>query len=404
MRGTGLRWRRLALLMLVVMTAILSDETKARSQADTPANRPSLTLSPISTQGLRQPLYLTHAGDGSGRIFVVEQPGRIRILTEDRLLAVPFLDIQDLVLAGGERGLLGLAFHPDYAHNGRLFVSYTRQPDGATVVAEYRRGSGRDQADRQERVVMIVQQPFANHNGGMIAFGPDGALYIGRGDGGGRGDPDSRAQNPEDLLGKILRLDVNQGKPYAIPADNPYASGGGRREIYAIGLRNPWRFSFDRETGSLWVADVGQDAWEEVDLVVRGGNYGWRVMEGRHCFLPKIDCDKPGLQLPVLEYGHEAGRCSITGGYVYRGSSQPALKGLYVYGDYCSGDIFAARLEGGAHPRVIEGPEVLLRSGLRISSFGEDEAGELYVVDHGGGVYRLESSRESRPYSFPAIR
>lgn len=251
---------------------------------------------------------------------------------------------------------------------------------------------------------MIVQQPFANHNGGMIAFGPDGALYIGRGDGGGRGDPDSRAQNPEDLLGKILRLDVNQGKPYAIPADNPYASGGGRREIYAIGLRNPWRFSFDRETGSLWVADVGQDAWEEVDLVVRGGNYGWRVMEGRHCFLPKIDCDKPGLQLPVLEYGHEAGRCSITGGYVYRGSSQPALKGLYVYGDYCSGDIFAARLEGGAHPRVIEGPEVLLRSGLRISSFGEDEAGELYVVDHGGGVYRLESSRESRPYSFPAIR
>lgn len=308
MRGTGLRWRRLALLMLVVMMAILSDETKARGQAATPANRPSLTLSPISTQGLRQPLYLTHAGDGSGRIFVVEQPGRIRILTEDRLLAVPFLDIQDLVLAGGERGLLGLAFHPDYAHNGRLFVSYTRQPDGATVVAEYRRGSGRDQADRQERVVMIVQQPFANHNGGMIAFGPDGALYIGRGDGGGRGDPDSRAQNPEDLLGKILRLDVNQGKPYAIPADNPYASGGGRREIYAIGLRNPWRFSFDRETGSLWVADVGQDAWEEVDLVVRGGNYGWRVMEGRHCFLPKIDCDKPGLQLPVLEYGHEAGR------------------------------------------------------------------------------------------------
>lgn len=401
MSAMGFRPFSLALLVLILMTGRTPINGQAQTLSD---GLPPLALRPIVTRGLVQPLYVTHAGDGSGRLFIVEQAGRIRILARDQLEAVPFLDLSDRVWAGGERGLLGLAFHPDYARNGRLFVSYTRQPDGATVVAEYRRGSKADQADRQERVVMLVPQPFANHNGGMIAFGPDGALYIGRGDGGGRGDPDSRGQNPNDLLGKILRLDVDRGEPYAIPADNPYVSGGGRQEIFAIGLRNPWRFSFDRETGHLWVADVGQYDWEEVDLVVRGGNYGWRLMEGRHCFLPKTDCGKPGLQPPVLEYGHEAGRCSITGGYVYRGSSQPALTGLYVYGDYCSGDIFAARLEGGAHPRVIEGPAVLIRSGLRISSFGEDEVGELYVVDHGGGVYRLESSRESRSYNLPAIR
>ncbi|MBI4001222.1 MAG: PQQ-dependent sugar dehydrogenase [Nitrospira defluvii] len=393
MRATGFRPRCLALLFLAVVAGIIFVKGYAQSQSDEPASRPSLTLKPIITKGLAQPLYLTHAGDGSGRLFVVEQAGRIRILTQGTLQSLPFLDISDLVLAGGERGLLGLAFHPDYARNGRLFVSYTRQPDGATVVAEYRRNSKADLADRQERVVMVVPQPFANHNGGMIAFGPDGALYIGRGDGGGRGDPDNRGQNPHDLRGKILRLDMDRGEPYAIPADNPYASGGGRPEIYALGLRNPWRFSFDRETGSLWVGDVGQHAWEEVDVVVRGGNYGWRLMEGRHCFLPQTDCDGPGLRLPLLEYGHEAGRCSITGGYVYRGPSEPALKGLYVYGDYCSGEIFGARVEAEARPSLLQNPQVLLRSGLRISSFGEDETGEVYVVDHGGGVYRLESSR-----------
>ncbi len=381
----------LSALSFVIGTAPVEGEIQSR-----PDGLPPLALIPIVTAGLVQPLYVTHARDDNGRLFIVEQGGRIRLLAQGTLQSVPFLDISDLVLAGGERGLLGLAFHPDYARNGRLFVSYTRRPDGATVVAEYRWGSQADQADqadRQERRLMVVPQPFANHNGGMIAFGPDGRLYIGRGDGGGRGDPDDRGQNPNELLGKILRLDVNGGEPYVIPADNPYASGGGRPEIYALGLRNPWRFSFDRETGSLWVADVGQYLWEEVDLVVRGGNYGWRLMEGRHCFSPHKDCDRPGLRLPVLEYGHEAGRCSITGGYVYRGLRQPILKGLYVYGDYCSGEIWAARLEAGDSPRVIEGPEILLRSGLRISSFGEDAAGELYVVDHGGGLYRLESRR-----------
>lgn len=382
----------LALLILTLVTGIASvmEQTQAQTMSD---DIPPLALKPIVTTGLVQPLYLTHAGDGSGRLFVVEQAGRIRILTRKFLQPIPFLDISDLVLAGGERGLLGLAFHPDYARNGRFFVSYTRRPDGATVVAEYRCGSKTDLADRQERVVLVVPQPFANHNGGMVAFGPDGALYVGRGDGGGGGDPDNRGQNPHDLRGKILRLNVDRVEPYTVPADNPYASGGGRPEVYALGLRNPWRFSFDRETGSLWVGDVGQNAWEEVDVVVRGGNYGWRLMEGRHCFPPKTNCDGSGLQLPILEYGHEAGRCSITGGYVYRGPRQATLKGLYVYGDYCSGEIFSIPAEVVTRSPMEPSPRALLRSGLRISSFGEDEEGELYAVDHGGGVYRLDSSR-----------
>lgn len=393
MRMAGSQLAPVVLLVVVLIAGMTSVEGQAQPLTDQDGHRPALALRPIVTAGLVQPLYLTHAGDGSGRLFVVEQGGRIRVLAHELLQPAPFLDLSDRVLAGGERGLLGLAFHPDFARNGRLFVSYTRQPDGATVVAEYRRDSKIDQVGRQERVLMALAQPFANHNGGMIAFGPDGALYIGRGDGGGRGDPDHRAQNPDDLLGKILRLDVDGGEPYAIPVDNPYVSGGGRPEIYAIGFRNPWRFSFDRKSGVLWVGDVGQHAWEEVDAVVRGGNYGWRLMEGRHCFLPKTDCDGSGLQLPVLEYGHEAGRCSITGGYVYRGQIQAALKDVYVYGDYCTGEIMGARVEGGAYSGVAEGAQVLFRSGLRISSFGEDQEGELYVVDHGGGIYRVESGR-----------
>jgi glucose/arabinose dehydrogenase len=383
----------LVLLLIVIGAALAPFEAHAQGSSNDVAGLRSLTLIPIVTQGLQQPLYLTHAGDGSGRLFIVEQAGRIRVLVQGNLQPTPFLDISDRVWAGGERGLLGLAFHPDYSRNGRLFVSYTRQPDGATVVAEYRRGSNPDHADRQERIVLTVPQPFANHNGGMIAFGPDGALYIGRGDGGGRGDPNDRGQNPYDLLGKILRLDVTRGDPYAIPPDNPFVSGGGRPEVYALGLRNPWRFSFDRETGFLIVGDVGQYAWEEVDLVVRGGNYGWRLMEGLHCFTPATDCQKPGLIPPIVEYGHEGGRCSITGGYVYRGSRQPALRGTYLYGDYCSGEIFGARVETELITPKKWNADVLLRSGLRVSSFGEDEAGEVYLVDHRGGIYQVEWGR-----------
>jgi glucose/arabinose dehydrogenase len=220
----------------------------------------------------------------------------------------------------------------------------------------------------------------------MLAFGPDGYLYIGMGDGGLAGDPGNRAQNREDLLGKILRINVDRETPYAIPPDNPFVVDGGRPEIYALGFRNPWRFSFDRQTGDLWAGDVGQDRWEEIDRVVKGGNYGWRIMEGNHCFFPPLFCRKEGLALPVAEYALAGGRCSVIGGYVYRGKQHPALSGLYLFGDYCSGEIMTLR-DG----KVI----VLLNTELRISSFGEDQDGELYVVDLRGGVYRLKSSGTS---------
>ena len=346
--------------------------------------RPIVRLVPIVTDGLENPLFLTQAADGAERLFVVEQPGRIRVLEKHALSPSPFLDITKLVLFGGERGLLGLAFHPGYRHNGRFFVNYTRKPDGATVVAEYRRGATPTSASQEERTLLIVPQPYPNHNGGMIAFGPDGFLYVGLGDGGSKGDPDNRAQNLEDLLGKILRIDVDRGDPYGIPTDNPFAREGGRPEIYAIGLRNPWRFSFDVKTGAFWVADVGQYKWEEINLVTRGGNYGWRVMEGTHCFHPSTDCRTTAFSLPVSEYFHANGRCSITGGYVYRGRVLPSLVGTYVYGDFCSGEIFALNTgDTGNDARHI------LKSSLQISSFGEDAAGELYVLDHKGGVYRL---------------
>ena len=349
--------------------------------------RPIVIVAPVVTEGLENPLFLTHAGDGSARLFVVEQPGRIRVLEGHTLLPAPFLDITKQVLSGGERGLLGLAFHPDYRHNGRFFVNYTRKSDGATVVAEYRRGATATSASQDERILLIVPQPYPNHNGGMVAFGPDGYLYIGFGDGGSKGDPDNRAQNPQDLLGKILRIDVDRGDSYGIPMDNPFAKQGGRPEIYAIGLRNPWRFSFDIKTGNLWVADVGQYQWEEIDLVARGGNYGWRVMEGTHCFHPSTDCRTTTFNLPLYEYAHEKGRCSITGGYVYRGQAISSLAGTYVYGDFCSGEIFV--LQNSPREQLLNKARMILKTSLQISSFGEDAAGELYVLDHKGGVYRL---------------
>ena len=348
-----------------------------------------IALVPIVKGNLENPLFLTHAGDGTARLFVVEQPGRIRILDQGVLIPSPFLDITDRVLSGGERGLLGLAFHRDFRRNGRLFVNYTRKPDGATVVAEYRRDSSPNDASREERLLLVVSQPYANHNGGMMAFGPDGYLYIGLGDGGSGGDPGNFAQNPNELLGKILRIDVDHGDPYGIPPDNPFAVRGGRPEIYALGLRNPWRFSFDSKTGDLWAADVGQKKWEEVDLIVRGGNYGWRVMEGAHCYSPPFFCETKQSIAPILEYGHDNGRCSITGGYVYRGRAA-SLAGRYLYGDYCSGEIFLlSKTQAGTPSQT---PDVALKTPFRISSFGEDETGELYVLDHAGGVYRIAPS------------
>src|SRR5262245_52497261 len=334
--------------------------------------------------GLANPLYLTHARDGSGRLFVVEQGGTIKVVAPRSARPTVFLDISSRVLAGGEQGLLGLAFHPQYATNGRLFVDYTRRPDGATVIAEYQRSSDPNAARPDERVLLTIPQPFANHNGGMVEFGPDGLLYIGMGDGGSANDPGNRAQNPDELLGKILRIDVDHpggGLAYGVPADNPFAGAApGRDEIYALGLRNPYRFSFDRATGQLLVGDVGQSAVEEIDVVTRGANMGWRVFEGTRCTGLDPLCGNAGFTPPIAQYTHDGGRCSVTGGYVYRGTRATLPAGTYVFGDFCTGEIFT--LAGGA-------PTVLIASGLSISSFGEDQAGELYVVDLNGTVRRL---------------
>ena len=341
----------------------------------------------LVVDGLERPLFVGHAGDGSGRLFVLEQAGRIRIVEDGALRRRPFLDLTDRVLSGGERGLLGLAFHPDFATNRRFFVDYTRQPDGATVVAEFRaRRADPNRARPTQRRLLRVRQPFSNHNGGMLAFGPDGRLYVALGDGGGGGDPGNRAQNPSTLLGKILRIDVDGARPYAIPPGNPFADGGGRPEIFALGLRNPWRFSFDRGTGRLLAGDVGQGRAEEIDLIRRGRNYGWPIMEGPLCFRPETDCERAGLTLPLASYRQVRGRCSITAGYVYRGAAIPDLVGTHLSGDFCSGEIFALRRRDRS---------LLLDTELRISSFGEDEAGELYVVDLDGAVYRIVAADPS---------
>ena len=336
------------------------------------------------------PVYLTHAGDGSGRLFVVEQRGVIRVMDQaGNLSPTPFLDIRTKVRFGGERGLLSVAFHPDFARNGRFFVNYTRAPDGATVVEEYRLNPRSGQVDKKRaRVIITISQPYANHNGGQLQFGPDGMLYIGMGDGGAAGDPLGSGQNLTTLLGKMLRIDVDSRRPYAIPADNPFAKkSGARGEIWAYGLRNPWRFSFDRCTGKLYAADVGQDNWEEINLIVRGGNYGWNIMEGNHCFKPPQGCKREGLIRPIAEYSHKLG-CSITGGYVYRGRRIPSLIGRYLFGDFCSGKIWT--ITPPQHGKGNWKMDLIAETDLRISSFGEDEAGELYVLDLDGGVYRID--------------
>ncbi|MBI3281836.1 MAG: PQQ-dependent sugar dehydrogenase [Acidobacteria bacterium] len=351
------------------------------------AEFPQIRLVPVAG-GLENPLHVTHAGDGSGRLFIVEQPGRVRILKNGALVARPFLDIVDRVRSGGERGLLSVVFPPDYARKRYFYVNYTDTPGGHTVVARYRTLDDPDLADRaSEEQLLYIQQPYANHNGGGMTFGPDGFLYIGMGDGGSAGDPQNNAQRPEVLLGKMLRIDVESGqRPYAVPPSNPFAGDSRyRAEIWALGLRNPWRFSFDRETRDLWIADVGQNRAEEVNFqpaASRGGeNYGWHTMEGLRCFNPPAGCDQSGLTLPVVEYTRSDG-ISVTGGFVYRGGSYPDLRGIYLYGDYGSGNIWGLRREEAGWEN-----RLLLRSGLAISSFGEDEGGELYVANHRGDVY-----------------
>jgi glucose/arabinose dehydrogenase len=352
---------------------------------------PQIFLAPVQGN-LSSPVHVTHAGDGSGRLFIVEQAGRIRIRKNGALLDTPFLDIGRRVSCCGERGLLSVAFPPHYRTKPHFYVYYTDSA-GDLAVARYRVTANPDVADpASEEVVLKINHPvFSNHNGGQLAFGPDGYLYIGTGDGGGSGDPENHAQNSRSLLGKILRIDVESGVfPYAIPATNPYRGNptNFRGEIWALGVRNPWRFSFDRRTGDLYIGDVGQDAYEEIDFqsaASRGGeNYGWRCREGLHGYAGHAsECTGLTLTDPVAEYSHD-GHCSVTGGAVYRGRQYGDLNGIYFYGDFCSGQIWGLRFEDGVWTA-----RALLDSDLSLSSFGEDEDGELYVTDLGGTLYRI---------------
>ena len=340
------------------------------------------------TDQLQRPVYATHAGDGSGRLFVVEKAGTIRVVRNGVPEPTSFLDITDRVgSSGSEQGLLSVAFHPQFAQNGRLFVDYTDR-NGNTVIARF--SAAGDHADpASETVLLQIDQPYANHNGGLVKFGPDGYLYIGMGDGGSGGDPHGNGQNPHALLGKMLRIDVDGAAPYAIPIDNPWPNGGdGAAEVWATGLRNPWRFSFDRATGDLFIADVGQNAYEEIDVLPAntgaGTNFGWNTLEATHCY-DNPTCDPAKATLPVGEYGHDRG-CSVTGGYVYRGAAFPALDGTYLFGDYCSGRVWGMRqnAQGGWQQRE------LLESKLGISSFGEDEQGEIYITSlNDNTLYRI---------------
>jgi glucose/arabinose dehydrogenase len=335
----------------------------------------------IVANDLRRPVDVQSANDGTGRLFIIEKYGVIRVMENELLLIEPFLDIDDRVndYDNNEMGLLGFAFHPEYEENGYFYVNYTGE-DGNTRISRFH-ADGNIADPGSELVLLTIQQPYRNHNGGAVAFGPDGYLYLGLGDGGSAGDPQKNGQNTASLLGKILRIDVNSGDPYAIPSDNPFGN-----EVWAYGLRNPWRISFDRATGDLWIGDVGQNQWEEIDYFPAGGtpgaNYGWSIMEGNHGYDGE---SQPGLLLPVVEYNHySAGYdCSVTGGYVYRGSL-PEWNGIYIYGDYCSGKVWGVFQSNGTWQN-----QLLFDLDVTIASFGEDEAGELYLASDSGQVYKL---------------
>jgi glucose/arabinose dehydrogenase len=407
----------LALAMIGALTVLtLLRVYNAATAAQVPWPSISLTL---VTDALTSPVLATHSGDGSGRIFIVQQSGQILIYQSGALLPTPFLDISSMIINGGERGLLGLSFPPDYANRGYFFVNYTRAGDGATVISRfYRSLADADIADpTSEEIILVVPQPYSNHNGGHLAFDPvEGYLYIGLGDGGSAGDPLGNAQNPTSLLGKMLRIDVlstslpitpsptpspyqlhfplasvHRLSPYIVPETNPYVGVEGyREEIWALGLRNPWRFSFDAETYDLYIADVGQGTREEINFQLHsssgGENYGWNVMEGSICYNSPT-CDISGLVLPVMDYDHSLG-CSVTGGYVYRGSTITDLQGIYLFGDYCSGRIWGLRFTGTEWEHI-----QFLDASFRISSFGEDELGNLYVFGYDTGeMYLIVSS------------
>lgn len=346
----------------------------------------------IVADGFNNPIYLT-APAGDARLFVAEQAGRIWIIENGQKLGAAFLDISGRVSSGGERGLFSLVFHPDYGVNGIFYVSYTGS-NGASRIERYSVTSDPNVADpNSDKLILTVPQPASNHNGGLIVFGPDDMLYIGLGDGGGSGDPDGNGQDTSTLLGSLLRIDVDGGDPYAVPADNPFVGRSGADEIWAYGLRNPWRFAFDREAGDLYIADVGQNRWEEVSVAPAGDaglNYGWNVMEGAHCFASD-PCDSSGLIIPVLEYGHSDG-CSITGGYVYRGNAIPEIQGRYFYSDWCEGFLRSFRYSGGS---VDDERQWSVGDLGRVLSFGQDSAGELYILSGNGSIYRLVESGRS---------
>lgn len=387
-------------LIVAICLLLALSSSPAGSVAAAPAQTsipPNIKLTPVVT-GLTQPVFATHAGDHSGRIFIVQQTGQILIWNGTTLNATPFLDVSSIIKASSEQGLLGLAFDPDYASNGFFYIVYTDQSTvGDDVLARYKVSSGdpnvADTASAQ--ILLTVTEPETNHNGGMIAFGPDGYLYLGLGDGGGGGDQHGDPGNGQDkntLLGKILRLDVSSAPPYASPPDNPFVGVAGDDEIWAYGVRNPWRFSFDKTTGDLYIGDVGQGAQEEIDFqaagTAGGANYGWRIREGNLCYNPSSGCGTPAAYVaPVAVYDHTNG-CAVTGGYVYRGAAFPGLVGVYLYGDYCSGKLWG--LYKNASNQWVT--SLIRTTSYNISSFGEDENGELYIVDYGGQLIRIDRS------------
>ncbi len=393
----------------LVPTVVISGTVVVFTPTETPTSTPTPTPTPTPVtvtelpnpsgyawqevvSGLDHPEGLVNSGDESGRLFILEQAGRIRILKDGAVLPTPFLDLTPKVDCCGERGLLGLVFHPKYSENGFFYVDYTEKTGNQlyTVISRFNVSvSDPNQADPNSELRMLhIEQPFQNHKGGQLQFGPDGYLYIGMGDGGSQGDPDGNGQSLETLLGKILRIDVDHDEPYAVPSDNPYVNGGGLWEIWDYGLRNPWRFSFDRLNGDLYIGDVGQDAWEEIDYLPAGSpggeNFGWNYFEGTH---PYRGSPPAGMKfvMPVAEYSHDLGN-AVIGGYVYRGISLPSWQGVYLYGDYGSGRVWGLlHLRDGSWLNAL-----MFETGKQISSFGLDEDGEIYLVDDGGSILMLK--------------
>ncbi len=375
----------LKLALAVLAISACSPETDPEP---TPDGNVSLTLDQVAT-GLTGPVYVT-SPPGDSRLFIVEQPGRIRIVQNGQLLPTPFLDIISRVGSGGERGMLSLAFHPQYSTNGFLYVYFTAT--NGEIRIERFTATGNTANPSTSKLILSVPHPRGNHNGGLAMFGPDGMLYLGLGDGGGGGDPDLNGQNENTLLGALLRIDVNSGDPYGIPAGNPFIGrNDARPEVWATGLRNPWRFAFDAQGGNLYIADVGQGELEEVNVVgaTRAGvNYGWNIMEGTSCYNAST-CNKQGLELPVLEYRHLGNACSVTGGFVYRGTAIPEIAGHYFYGDYCAGFVKSFKFQNGSatEERTWEFGNI-----GNVLSFGQDSAGELYITSGNGTVYRIAKS------------